>query len=299
MLQLTFVSKCKRLACLCLALSSISTSICTGQESDAPPSQESNGPAELSLEARLARGKQIYREQCASCHGDSGEGVAKFYEEPLIGDATVGELTKLISDTMPEDDPEKCVGPDAAAVAEYIHHAFYSEAAQVRNRPPRIGLARLTGNQLRQSLADIVTRFEGIASVTDERGVQGVYYDGDRRKNENKKIERVDRQLNFDFGRESPGEDIKPESFSIHWEGGLKADVSGRYEIIVRSTCSFTMDFGKIGRSFIDNHVQSGDKTEFRRSVTLTAGRVYPFKIDFVQRKRKTELPPANISLSA
>jgi len=30
----------------------------------------------------------------------------------------------------------------------------------------------------------------------------------------------------------------------------------------------------------------------------LTAGRVYPFKIDFIQRKRKTELPPAKVSLS-
>ncbi len=39
--------------------------------------------------------------------------------------------------------------------------------------------------------------------------------------------------------------------------------------------------------------MQSGDKSEFRKSVVLTAGRVYPFKIDFIQRKRKTELPPA------
>ncbi len=57
------------------------------------------------------------------------------------------------------------------------------------------------------------------------------------------------------------------------------------------------MDFRKIGVPFIDNHVQSGDKTEFRKSVYLTAGRVYPFKIDYIQRKRKTELPPAKISL--
>ncbi len=67
---------------------------------------------------------------------------------------------------------------------------------------------------------------------------------------------------------------------------------------MVRSTCSFVFEFGKIGRDFIDNHVQSGDKTEFRKSVVLTAGRVYPFKIDFIQRKRKTELPPASFSLS-
>ena len=254
--------------------------------------------SESSLEDKLARGAEIYRQQCASCHGEKGEGVSEFYDEPLAGDATVGELTKIINDTMPEGEPEKCVGPDAAAVAEYIHHTFYSEAAQVRNRPPRISLTRLTANQLRQSLADLYAHFEGVASVTDERGIKGTYFDGDRRKNESKKIERVDPKLEFDFGRESPGEGINAESFHIHWEGSLKADVTGRYEIVVRSTCSFTMDFGKIGRMFIDNHVQSGDKTEFRRSIMLTAGRVYPFKIDFTQRKRKTELPPAEISLS-
>lgn len=302
MLQLTYVFQCRLAIGLCLSvicgLALTPAGSCLAQQSGSAESQESTPTVESSTEARLARGAQIYRESCASCHGDNGQGVSEFYDEPLVGDATIGELTQVINDTMPEGEPEKCVGADAAAVAEYVHHAFYSEAAQVRNRPPRIGLARLTGNQLRQSLADLVGRFEGVAPVTDQRGIKGVYYDGDRRRSENKKIERVDSRLEFDFGRESPGEGIKPESFAINWEGSLKADASGRYEIIVRSTCSFTMDFGRIGRAFIDNHVQSGDKTEFRRMVTLTAGRVYPFKIDFVQRKRKTELPPAKISLS-
>jgi mono/diheme cytochrome c family protein len=251
-----------------------------------------------SQEELLNRGANIYRERCASCHGAKGEGVADAYAEALTGDATIGELTRVIDETMPEEDPSKCVGPDAAAVAAFIHHDFYSEAAQVRNRPPRIGLARLTGNQLRQSIADLYASFHGQPSVTDDRGVKGIYFDGDRWKNENKKIDRVDPVLDFDFGKESPGEGIKPESFYIYWEGSLKADVTGRYEIIVRSSCSFRMDLGKLGREFIDNHVQSGDKTEFRQSIVLTAGRVYPFKIDFIQRKRKTELPPAKFSLS-
>lgn len=265
----------------------------------APHTEPETATAKTSApEGRLARGAEIYTRLCASCHGEKGEGVAKLYDEPLAGDATIGELAKVIHDTMPEGEPEKCVGTDAEAVAEYIHFTFYSEAAQIRNRPPRIGLARLTGNQLRQSLADLYAHFGGVVGVTDERGAKGIYFDGDRRKDENKKLERVDPKLQFDFGRESPAEDIKPESFFINWEGSLKADVTGRYEIIVRSSCSFTMEFGRLGTKFIDNHVQSGDKTEFRRTLMLTAGRVYPFKIDFIQRKRKTETPPASFSVS-
>lgn len=256
-------------------------------------------PATPSADETLrARGEVIYKTMCANCHGDKGQGVSDKYADPLVGDDSVGQLSRLITDTMPEGEPEKCAGPDADAVAAYVYDAFYSEAAQIRNRPPRVSLARLTGDQLRQSIADLYARFEGLPNPSDARGVRAIYFDGDRWKNENKKIERVDPTINFDFGHESPGEGIGKESFYIYWEGGIKADVTGRYEIVVRSTCSFVFEFGKIGREFIDNHVQSGEKTEFRKSVTLTAGRVYPFKIDFIQRKRKTELPPARISLS-
>lgn len=246
----------------------------------------------------MERGLAIYKKQCASCHGEKGEGVAGNYPEPLTGDSTVGELTKVIHDTMPEGEPERCIGGDAEAVATYIHQSFYSPEAQSRNNPPKAAFARLTGNQLRQSLADLYARFGGITEIKEQRGVKGLYFNGDRFKKENQKIERIDKSIDFDFGKASPGEGIEAEAFYIYWEGSLKVEQTGRYEIIVRSSCSFKMDFGKIERLFIDNHVQSGDKTEFRQSLYLTAGRLYPFKIDFIQRKRKTELPPAKISLS-
>ncbi|MHC2068101.1 DUF1592 domain-containing protein [Bremerella sp. T1] len=249
-------------------------------------------------EALRDKGKKIYTNMCADCHGENGEGVVGAYESPLVGDASLGELSHQIVKTMPEGDAESCVGPDAEAVAAYMHYAFYSEAARIRNRPPQISLARLTGNQLRQSLADIYSHFHGTPGYTEERGVKGIYFTGARWKNENKKIERVDSMIDFDFGRESPGEGINKEDFLIHWNGSIIAEETGDYEIVVRSTVSFTMDFGKLGRTLIDNHVQSGDKTEFRELVRLTAGRAYPFKIDYVQRKRKTEQPPAMISLS-
>ena len=244
------------------------------------------------------RGEQLYRDQCAACHGDQGQGVEGEYDDPLVGDASVGELAATIDFTMPLDDPEACVGEDAEAVAAYVHYAFYSEAARIRNRPPQIELARLTGTQLRQSLADLYARFDGVLEPVEEHGLKGIYFDGERWKKENKKLERVDPVLDFDFGKEAPVEGVKPEAFYIHWSGGLKVDETGDYQIIVRSSCSFVMDFGADDRELINNHVQSGDKTEFRRKLRLTGGRVYPVKIQFVQRERKTEQPPARISLS-
>ena len=246
----------------------------------------------------LERGATIFRESCAECHGMNGEGVEGFYSDPLIGDLTANGLASVISTTMPEGSPEDCVGEDADAVAAWMHQAFYGETAQNRNNPPRTSLSRLTASQLRQSLADLYAQQVGVASIVNERGLKGQYFDAANFKKDSRKIERIDSTIDFDFGKEGPGEDINPEEYAIQWRGGLLAEHTGDYEIIVRSTCSFTCQLGDYSRMFIDNHVQSGDKSEFRQKVSLTGGRVYPLQIKFRQRKRKTEQPRATISLS-
>ncbi|MEM9643568.1 MAG: DUF1588 domain-containing protein [Planctomycetota bacterium] len=241
------------------------------------------------------RGKKIYEEACASCHGEKAEGNEDYYPDALIGDDSPGQLADLIADTMPEGEPELCEGEDALAVATYLHEAFYGEAAQLRNRPPRRLLQRLTANQLRQSLADLYASLDGLPSLPKRHGVNAKYFDGDRWKKDKLRIERIDPYIDFDFGRASPGESISEKEFYILWSGGLKIEQSGRYEIVVNSSLSMTMKFGGEDEKLIDNHVQSGGKTEFRRSLWLTAGRTYPFSIEFIQRKRKTELPSARI----
>ena len=42
------------------------------------------------------KGAAIYTEHCASCHGDSGEGVAKEYDEALVGKKSIQSLAKYI-----------------------------------------------------------------------------------------------------------------------------------------------------------------------------------------------------------
>jgi hypothetical protein len=90
---------------------------------------------------------------------------------------------------------------------------------------------------------------------------------------------------------------VEPKEFYIFWSGALRANHTGRYEIVVRSTCSFKLRFGTYDNVLINNHVQSEGKTEFRRTLNLISGRPYQIKIDFTQRKRKTEQPPATFSL--
>ena len=62
------------------------------------------GVATASSAGAPAGPQQIFQSKCAKCHGPSGEGTAD-HAATLEGDLSVAELTKLIGETMPEDNP--------------------------------------------------------------------------------------------------------------------------------------------------------------------------------------------------
>ncbi len=106
---------------------------------------------------------------------------------------------------MPEGEPEKCSAEQSQASCGLTSiMRFYSEAAQIRNRPPRVALARLTGDQLRQSIADLYSRFEGVPKVTDGRGIRGVYLMATDGRTRTRRLRGGIRFSISIFGRESP-----------------------------------------------------------------------------------------------
>ena len=150
-------------------------------------------------ERRLS-GQVIYRQQCAKCHGKTGEGVKGKYDDALHGDWSVEKLTRYIDKNMPENAPEKCVGAEAEAVARFIHDGFYSREARARNHPPRVELVRLTNRQYVTTVADLLKAFTGADAVMGkEHGLRGDYRAGQRGGGERKSVERVDREVVFDF----------------------------------------------------------------------------------------------------
>lgn len=262
----------------------------------------------LAAEEKPTRGESIYRERCITCHGKNGEGVETLYPEPLIGDLSVKELTAYIDKTMPEGEAEQCIGEDASAVAAFIHRAFYSPTAQARIRPARIDLQRLTVGQYRNSVADLAAGFVGRRNFGEQRGLRAEYFNSRRRRRENRKIERVDAAVDFDFGQAGPfepeplraekpnppqdkdeqKEEQKDEGeYSIVWTGSLFAPESGLYEIILETDNAGQLWLNDNERPFIDAKVKSGDQTEYRASVMLLAGRLYNLRLEF--NKSKTE----------
>lgn len=236
----------------------------------------------------LERGKQIFANKCAACHGDQGQGVAGSYDQPLIGDASIAELARVIDETMPEGEPDECRGEDALATAQYMFDAFYSESAQMRLVPPRAALARLTAQQYRQSVSDLFAHFMGRGEVGKERGLRANYFDHPGWKNEKKVLTRVDPNIDVDYGQGSPGEGMVPEKFAVYWSGSLLVPETGNYVITARGEGSFIVKFIDSEAKFFDNHVSSGEMAEHTTSVQLVGGRLYPISVDLIKRERKT-----------
>lgn len=236
-------------------------------------------------------GEQIYKTMCASCHGAKGEGDNKHYPQPLTGDRSVLELTEYIDRTMPEKEPEKCVGEDARRVAEYIHGAFYSPIAQARIKPPRIELSRLTVRQYQNSVADLIGSFRANEAWTNERGLRAEYFKTRQQRREERAIERIDPIVSFDFGEgTADSQQIKPEAFAIKWEGSVLAPDTGDYEFILLTENGAKLWVNDNRRPLIDAAVKSGKNvTERRESIRLRGGRAYPIRLEMFKSKEAKE----------
>jgi cytochrome c553 len=249
-------------------------------------------------------GERIYRQQCASCHGAGGEGSDE-YPRPLAGNRSVAQLARLIAKTMPADDPGTCVGEDAAQVAAYIYEAFYSRAAQERNKPARVELSRLTVRQYRNAVADLVGSFREPGRWDDRRGLHGEYFKSRRMRNNDRVIDRVDPEVRFDFGESGPDpEKFEPNQFSIRWEGSVLAPETGDYEFIVRTEHATRLWVNDPKTPLIDAWVKSGKDTEYRATISLLGGRAYPLRLEFSKAKqgvddsKKTKAKPPAVKAS-
>lgn len=234
-------------------------------------------------------GEQIYKDQCARCHGKSGEGTDDNYPDPLEGDKSVAQLTKLIHETMPDDADTKTSAADSEKVAAYIYDTFYSPEAGVRNKPARIELSRLTVRQYQIAVADLIGSFRPTAEWGTQRGLRGEYNQSRNIGSNEKHFERVDPQVDFDFAFDSPDpKQLEPHEFSIRWQGSVFAPDTGEYEFVVRTPHSVRLFVNDIEQPLIDSWVKSGDDAEHRGTIRLLGGRPYPIKLEYA----KAEAPP-------
>ena len=230
-------------------------------------------------------GQAIYAKQCASCHGKQGDGT-KSHPQPLAGERSVAQLTRLIQETMPEGQPGTLSGEEAKAVSAYVFDAYYSASAREKNAPPRIDLVRLTVPQFRNAVADIVAGFKGNVGWSTERGLKGEYFKSRNYRKEDLVLERVDPVIDFDWGTEPPGMGIDAKQFGVRHKGSIRPTVTGEYQFIVRTEHAARLFVNDTRTPLIDAWVKSGSDTEYTGSLFLVGGRIYPIRLEMSKAKQ-------------
>ena len=246
-------------------------------------------------------GEVVYRQDCMSCHGPVGEGVAGKADEPLVGEKSIASLAKYIAREMPENDPGTLSLADATASAEYIHKAFYSGEARARNHPPRIELAHLTVRQYRESIADLLASLRNATSTTETGGLAGTYRERperDPKKPDQNRPEvtfkqQVDPVIDFDFGDKAPDKGTFAAQFAINWTGSVHVPDTGEYEFRVTTPNGVRLyvnapENGSEKNALIDIWVSSAMTRTAAAPIFLLGGRSYPLKLEFFKYKDKT-----------
>lgn len=101
-----------------------------------PATSATSARAPAAVVAQIERGKQLYAERCATCHGDRGQGVADHGPaivgaaalpvEPPVGAKrnatfrTAADLVAWTAETMPSDEPASLPADDYWAIAAVI-----------------------------------------------------------------------------------------------------------------------------------------------------------------------------------
>ncbi|MCY3007789.1 MAG: DUF1588 domain-containing protein [Planctomycetota bacterium] len=248
------------------------------------------------------QGKAIWAAQCDSCHGTAGQGVAEHFANPLTGDLSIKELAEVIHTTMPEGAAKSLSEQQANAVAQFVHHEFYSPYAQLRNSPPKIAFSRLTADQYRRSVSELMAICNGKAQAwTPERGLQRLITQGEWNKDRKEVEKKVDGKLVWEWAENKPLPEVDHEKWQIRWSGTLLAPTSGRYEFLLDSTINTKLFVNDERTPLIDASVVSYEKSTNSASITLVAGNVYRLVLDASKNKEpKTRLslqwkPPSGV----
>ena len=245
--------------------------------------------------------------------GARERGRTTIIRSPLIGERTVAGLSRIIAKTMPEDEPGT-----ASARTPTRSPPISMRRSTRRRRRPAIRSGRrgsscrgITVRQYRNAVADLVGSFRGPGRWDDAAGsrasMRGAAGGRRRAARGNDGFSRVDPEVRFHFGSDSPipaqnaVEGACPsryvplpalrspstsfrqfsQEFRVNWQGSVLAPETGEYEFVVRSENAIRLWVNDNSKPLIDISVKSGNDTEYRETIYLLGGRVYPLRLEF------------------
>src|SRR4029434_6610105 len=90
------------------------------------------------------------------------------------------------------------------------------------------------------------------------------------------------------------------------WNGSLLAPDTGEYEFVVRTEHAARLWVNDVNHALIDAWVEFGRDTEYRATLFLLAGRMYPLRLEYAKgkqgvddsKKEKAKPPPVKSSIA-
>jgi hypothetical protein len=112
-------------------------------------------------------------------------------------------------------------------------------------------------------------------------GLQAEYFLGTDLKTSNRKVTRIDPQVNFDWGSGRPDPAITSDNFSARWTGSIKPPTSGMYTFYTISDDGVRLWVN--GQKIIDNWTIHA-ATENSGTIQLAAGQMYSIKLEYYEK---------------
>lgn len=112
-----------------------------------------------------------------------------------------------------------------------------------------------------------------------EQGLRGEYFNNMELSGKPALV-RIDRQINFDWGSDSPLPGINPDQFSIRWTGKLIPKMTSVYQLSI--TTDDGVRFWVSGELLVDKWIDRAPTADFV-TLKLEAGRVYDIKIEYYE----------------
>lgn len=118
------------------------------------------------------------------------------------------------------------------------------------------------------------------ADVLVPGGLNAIYYDGLNFSGAT--VARLDRTINFDWGRSAPIAGIEANTFSTRWVGKVYAPQTGSYTFYTRSDDGVRLWVN--GKLLVNNWTDHSAK-ENKGALTLTAGQQYDIKMEYYENR--------------
>ncbi|NLD38051.1 MAG: glucan 1,4-alpha-glucosidase [Desulfatiglans sp.] len=116
-----------------------------------------------------------------------------------------------------------------------------------------------------------------VFSVNGEKGVKTSYYSNAELKDEPFRVA-TEQDINREYSYGAPIEGMPVDNFSIRFEGNIRPDKTGRYYLGITGDDGFRLYLED--KTVIDSWLSRGKKTTVCE-VELTAGKVYPFRLEY------------------